>query len=77
MFRLIHGSSGLRPSTRGYEVGTHKGCNPAPPGSVEVDGFSKSEQVSSALSDSSDPSDLSDKTAHQASGEHLGEVRFS
>ena len=71
MFRLIHGSSGLRPSTCGYEAGTHKGCNPAPPGSVEVDGFSKSEQVSSALSDPSG------KTAHQASGEHLGEVRFS
>ena len=54
MFRLIHGSSGLRPSNRGYEAGTHKGCNPAPPGSAEVDGFSKSEQVPSALSDLSD-----------------------
>ena len=61
MFRLIHGSSGLRPSTCGYEAGTHKGCNPAPPGSVEVDGFSKSEQVSSALSDPSDLSDSSDR----------------
>ena len=30
MRRLIHGSSGLRPSTCGYEAGTHKGCNPGP-----------------------------------------------
>ncbi len=29
MRRLIHGSSGLRPSTCGYEAGTPEGCTPA------------------------------------------------
>ena len=36
--RLIHGSSGLRPSTRGYGAGTRKGCFPAAWRTVLSDG---------------------------------------
>ena len=35
---LVHGSSGLRPLTRGYGAGTHKGCLPAAWRTVLSDG---------------------------------------